>query len=91
MRGDDVEFDEIFRGVLQAREEAWLGDAQIQVVHGNGCQKTMRNSGGGLSMGATRYMGIFVCDDCDEAVIIRIRAPPDVPFQLYKQEGEVEV
>ncbi len=78
------------RKVHEIRADSWLGDAELAVKHTDGqkCQKEMRRVYGSLTYGATRVHMTYVCDDCDVAVSVTLRAHPDIPFQLYRQGGE---
>lgn len=74
--------------VHEQRKDAWLGEAEIRVTHNGGaeCQKEMRRIYTSLTAGATMFYGTYHCDDCDVTVSVRLRAHPDVPHQIYKQD-----
>ena len=75
----------MIKGVMKQREQSWLGDSEIIVKHlgEQECQREMRRMGAQLQKGATEFIGYYICDHCDVAVEVRLRAHPDVPYELY--------
>lgn len=86
MKDEFENLERMFQNIQDARMDSMMFPAKITVKHGGQCQREMRFVGGSLSNGATRYHGVFVCDECDESVLIWIDAPPDIPYQLLYQE-----
>jgi len=80
--------ERLLQNVQDARMDSMMAPARLIVKHGGVCQAMMRCIGSGLSNGATRYWGAYVCDkhpDFD-GVIITLEAPADIPFQIFSQE-----
>ena len=75
--------------ILEQRRDSWLGSAEMIVKHlgEQECQQTMRRMGAQLQKGATEYIGYYICDHCDVSVEVRLRAHPDIPFELYQSSG----
>ena len=78
------------QNIQDARMDSMMLPANIKVIHGGTCQNEMKRCGASLSNGATRYHGVFYCDECDESVLIYIDAPPDIPYQLFEQKITVD-
>ena len=71
------------------RYEADQRHAEIIVKHlgEQECQREMRRMGAQLQKGATEFIGYYICDHCDVAVEVRLRAHPDVPYELYQSSA----
>jgi len=68
------------------RENARSSKPELKVYHRNGetCQEEMKKIISSLSKGATEVRSTYWCDKCNVGVEIVLKAPPDIPYELYK-------